>query len=392
MKTVFCDESGFDGNNLWHPDQPYFAYSAVCMPLEEADAIVAEARSKFKFLGEEIHSIALLKTDRGQTAIKWILSKIVGRYEVVCFHKRYCLAGKLFEYMIEPILSNGSSYFYANGFHKFVANGIFLAAVANSAFATQTLIEFQRLMRDRDSSRLSHVLDRLAKRTGGADPFLNAISTIVICNEKEIQSELEMFEGESRDAGAVKWILELTVTALRSLLVNLSGESMEPLIVTCDDSKPLRAGKDFMDAMVGRSDCRKASFNGRENQLTFNLAEKLRFTDSKASSGVQLADVAASSATFALKKPDEAFGDYWRSTQAESLHGQSVFPEPEVFDLSNFQSVKNSMILQGLVDRSVRKQSLTSNLDELDYISSAAAQDFLNSADETSELNHTSER
>ncbi len=377
MKTIFCDESGYDGNNLWHPDQPYFTYAAVCISPDEADSILAEAVARFKPPGDEIKTARLLRSNPGRKTIQWILEKITGKYQVVCCHKRYCLAGKLYEYMIEPILSNASTYFYANGLHKLIANGFYFSALANDQFANQSLVEFQQLMRDRDAKKLVSVVDSLAQRSPGADQFMNSVLTIIVCNQAEIQSELKMFEGENGESGAAKWILELSVTALRSLLAELSGEEMVPLIVTCDDSKPLKAGQDFMDAMVGRTDCRKLDFDGLSGQLTFNLAEKIRFAGSVACCGVQLADVAASSANFALKNQDSSFARYWRETHGDSLHEQSIFPDASILDLTSFQAVKNTMILQELAARSIRKESLTGNLMQLDSVSSIAAQGYL---------------
>lgn len=379
MKTVFCDESGFDGNNLWHPDQPYFSYAAVCIAPDEADAIIAEAMQRFKPPGNEIKTAKLLRSNPGRKVIQWILEQISGDYQVVCCHKRYCLAAKMFEYMIEPILSSASTYFYSNGLHKLIANGLYYSALADDQYATQTLVEFQQLMRDKDAEKLVTVLDALAKRSSGADEFLNSVLTIIVCNQSEIQSELKMFEGENGEAGVVKWILELTVTALRSLLAELSGKGMEPLVVTCDDSKPLKAGQDFMDAMIGRTDYHELEFGEICGQLTFNLSEKIRFVGSDECCGVQLADVAASSATFAMKNKGSSFAKYWNKSQLGSLHEQSVFPDASVLDLSSFQSVKNTMILQELAARSVRKECLTADLGHLDSLSTMAARDYLGS-------------
>ena len=75
MKTVFCDESGFDGNNLWHPDQPYFSYAAVCIAPDEADAIIAEAMQRFKPPGNEIKTAKLLRSNPGRKLSNGYLSR-----------------------------------------------------------------------------------------------------------------------------------------------------------------------------------------------------------------------------------------------------------------------------------------------------------------------------
>lgn len=375
-KTVFCDESGFDGNNLWHPDQPHFVYSAVDIAESDAADLVKEARDRFKLSATELHAMQLLRKPKSEQAVRWILDQMGDRFRVACFHKRFALAGKMFEYFFEPIVSDASNYFYANGFHKFVANGIFCAALGGPDEAESALVDFQQLMRDRDSSSLSRVLERIASIEEGQEGFLQTLSTILICNQPAIQSELSMFEGNGRNEGPVRWILELTNTALRSLLAELSGPEMEPLIVTCDDSKPLREDTSFINAMVGRTDYHEVRFEDRTCQLTFNLKEPIHFGDSKNVAGIQLADIAATSATYALKHRDESFTKYWFDTHLSAVC-EGVFPDPEEFDLAKPHVVKNTFILQALADRSVKKQSLIANLRELDALTSAATNEFM---------------
>jgi hypothetical protein len=51
--TIFCDESGFTGQDLLNPDQPYFSYSSVLIDPEEAQQLVAQATADFR-LGNEL--------------------------------------------------------------------------------------------------------------------------------------------------------------------------------------------------------------------------------------------------------------------------------------------------------------------------------------------------
>jgi len=376
-KTLFCDESGFDGNNLWQPDQPYFVYSAVDLSPDEADLIVKEARARFSIITNEIHAVKMLRTPKWRPAIEWILQQIHGKYQLACFHKRFSLACKFFEYMIEPTVSDGSNYFYHHGFHKFVANGLYFAAMAAPLDNEHYLTEFQSLIRGRDVNRLTEVIEGFAARSEGQESFLQSIATLLICNQPAIRSELETFQTVGEEQTAATWILELTTTALRSLCASASGSAMHPLIVTCDDSKPLRAGGDFVNAMVGRMDCASVDMDGRESQLTFNLAEGVRFADSRSSCGVQLADVAASAATFAFKKPDDSFSIQWREQHWDAVHEQSVFPDVDEFDLSHARCVKNTFILHALVDRSIQKIPLHINLRHLDAFVSHATEEYM---------------
>lgn len=54
--------------------------------------------------------------------------QIKGRFQLACFQKQYSLAGKFFEYLIEPMVSDVNSFYYDSGFHKFIANGLYFAA------------------------------------------------------------------------------------------------------------------------------------------------------------------------------------------------------------------------------------------------------------------------
>ena len=126
MKTVFCDESGFTGENLWHVDQPHFVYAAVSVPEDEAVDIVESTRREFSIRAAELHAAQLMRRDSGKRALMSIVELLVPRSAVVVFHKRYSLAAKMFEYLIEPAISDESSIFYDIGFHKFVANGLYL--------------------------------------------------------------------------------------------------------------------------------------------------------------------------------------------------------------------------------------------------------------------------
>ena len=373
-RTIFCDEAGFDGNNLWNPEQPHFVYAAVELSPQEADEIVSEARSRFSITTDELHAARMLRRDKGRETVAWILDKVSGRFQLACFHKRYSLAGKFFEYMIEPTISDGSNYFYDHGFHKFITNGLYFAALAEPGVNELNLTDFQELIRSQDAKRLTDVIHSLAARSAGENSFLQSITAIFICNQHRIKDELQMFDS-SCDAGSViKWLLELTITALRALCVSASGQSMRPLIVTCDDSKPLRDGAAYVNTMVGRTDFQSIKFDNRESQLTFNLSEDVRFASSKNCFGIQIADVAASSAAFALKRPSEAFSQLWIERYSNAIHEQSVFPDPGELDLNRERAIKNSFILQSLMDRSIQKKSLYSNLFELnEFVSMATA-------------------
>ena len=61
-----------------------------------------------------------------------VVELLVPQSSVVVFHRRYSLATKMFEYLIEPAISDGNSIFYDIGFHKFVANALLFGAIVRA--------------------------------------------------------------------------------------------------------------------------------------------------------------------------------------------------------------------------------------------------------------------
>jgi hypothetical protein len=357
MQTVFCDESGFTGDNLWEPEQPYFAYAAVAISEERAAEIIKEARSKFRLKSPELHAMQLLRNRT--SAVKWIIENVIPTSSVILFNKRFALAGKMFEYLIEPAVSNASAILYDIGFHKFIANGLYVALLTEPTLAESGFQDFQNVMRSGDATALEHVTASLSNE--GLAGFLNEIATFVTCNRRALEQEI----AASPERAVPRWMLELTTTALISLLTSLSGDEMMPLSVICDDSKPLLTQAEMFDGFVGREDCRAIICDGRRHQLTFNLAHPIRFGSSKAVAGLQLADLVAGSAVFALKRPDDDFSSFWREISESAIHKNSVIPELREFDLSSERGLVNAIVLKGLVERSVLGRNLALEMPEL---------------------------
>ncbi len=353
MLTVFCDESGFTGDDLWDPDQPHFVYAAVSVSEDEAKEIVNSLRSKYRIKSGELKATRLLRRGTGKRAMMELVESLVPRSSVVISHKRYSLAGKMFEYLIEPAISDSNSLFYDIGFHKFVATSLYMALLFEPTTTSQTFVEFQEVMRSGDISKLE-VMARSINRDGMAG-FLGQISTFITCNRSALNEEIRASEAAG---GLPRWILELTSTALMSLLASLSGSDMRPLSVTCDESKPLLSQASVFNGFVGRMDCQSITFDGRPSQVTFNLAHEIKFADSTTTAGLQLADLVAGAAAFSMKRPTDDFAHFWRTTCCDTVHGNSILPDLEQCDLRTERAIVNAIVLGELVDRSIQRQDL----------------------------------
>jgi hypothetical protein len=76
---IYCDESGFTGENLLSPDQRFFAYGTVAITRAEASALVAKTIRDFRLQGNELKGKNLLKHSGGRKATAALLTELEGR-------------------------------------------------------------------------------------------------------------------------------------------------------------------------------------------------------------------------------------------------------------------------------------------------------------------------
>src|SRR5438067_8682640 len=73
--TIFCDESGFSGNNLFLDQDRHFVYASVAISNDEAIEIVKKVRADSRTQAGELKFENLGKTPRGREAVKWFLQE-----------------------------------------------------------------------------------------------------------------------------------------------------------------------------------------------------------------------------------------------------------------------------------------------------------------------------
>ncbi|HWS18234.1 MAG TPA: DUF3800 domain-containing protein, partial [Candidatus Elarobacter sp.] len=120
-QIIYCDESGFSGNNLADNGNPYFVYASVRFEPEAASELVAQVKKDFRLQGE-IKGANLTKHAQGRRALTRLIKSCAPESKLILANKKFALAGKLFEYIFEPPLAQNSLLFYNIGFQKYVAN------------------------------------------------------------------------------------------------------------------------------------------------------------------------------------------------------------------------------------------------------------------------------
>lgn len=341
-RLISCDESGFTGNDMMNGQQRYFAYAAHDLSLEESEALVAEARRRFPVQMTELKAQKLLGRKRGRDLIAFVLGEMEGRYIAVVHDKRLCLCGKLFEYIYETVLQTNNGLFYSHGLHRFVAMYLYMHLDVSDATFEVLAREFEAFMRSLD---VADAPTLFGASDGSEDPLIGQILRFARGYRDVIVAETRSLEG-----GVGKWVLDLTSTAVFSLLAAWSER--HPVIeVVCDDSKPLRAIHDTFDAMIDRNDNPVVHMFGKSRPITWNMSGKLQFASSASHAGVQLADLIAGVAgTIPLDDENEEVRGLGRSVGGH-LHEDCILPDYDMIDIDNDRALVNWIALEQLAER-----------------------------------------
>lgn len=357
-QNIYFDESGFTGNNLLNEQQNYFAYASVATDPVEAKEVVARIMKNYGVQGTEIKGKGLVKRYQGKLAIDDILNHFQGRIKISISDKKYALAGKFFEYIFEPSLSEISSLFYGINFHLFIANILYVEFIARGMGAEDIFKEFESLMRDMDETKLNSLFSSSVQ--DGNSPIFTQIRDFAIHQKTEIKGELDSL----RVGVTGKWILDLTGSALGSLLGHW-GLMYDEITAICDESKPLMEKNDFFDGMIGRKGetIFVDSPTGKQ-PLTFNLSGPIQFASSAVEHGIQIADALAAAAVFAVSNPDDPFAQKWAAMLPEIGKYGSVMPDFDHLDLNGIPAKLNAIVLMELHSRAVNKKPLLEDMGE----------------------------
>jgi hypothetical protein len=331
------------GQHLLNPDQRYFAYGSVGITPEEASANVAKTIRDFRLQGSELKGKNLLKHASGRKAAAAVIKELGDRSLVVVVHTRYVLACKLFEYTFEPLISDVSMALYSVNFQKFIANLLYLSSVEHNSRAVALSERFEQAVRGDDGPLRGF----LSVHSPATDDPVEALVSFCVYHRDTILRELADTKSE------VRWLLDVTGTALNSLLISWARRASR-LRVVCDESGPLGAARSYFDAWIGVEEKPSIQLGDRQIDFGFNLAGPIALAKSHESPGIQLADVVAAVAVAAFAEPSEKWSkDVLGSMFASgAIHPDGIVPEHDRLDLDLPETRLNVLILLELLRRS----------------------------------------
>ena len=354
MPTLYCDESGFTGPDLLNKDQPFFSYGSVLIDPVEASELVSKARQDFWLQGNELKGSRMLDSSPGRKAARYLFEKLASRSITTVLDKRFSLAGKLYEYIFDPVVE-GNSALYNVGFHKCVTNLLYEQFTSKNPHIVDLLTKFQQSVRDRDFTGLVAALND-GKPSTEASHLAQQLGQFCLEQQKLIEEEFEDSGNEVVD----KWGLDLSSTAATSIL-RLWAERDTEIHAVLDDSKPLTAWalaieKIFPVQPGPQVEGKYYTVEGRRHRMNFSLAEPIRFASSKVTPGLQLADVMAAFISNLLTNPADGSSRELlkEATKHNAIDSGSVFPDHRYVDTNDPTAKLNLALLPEIFAASTR--------------------------------------
>lgn len=353
IQNVYLDEAGFTGANLLDQEQPVFVYASVGIEDSKASATCAEMLKRYNIQSAELKGANLIKRSQGRKAVTWLLENTSQYVKVIIIDKEYALAGKFFEYIIEPVIAKQNSLFYNRGFHKFVSMVLYLEFKRGADYARNLMANFQKMLRDIDIDLLKVVLSAEGYGMEQENP-LTHILTIALCHQDLIKNEIVTLKRSNAISG---WALELSASSVHYLLASW-GEQFKSLSAYCDASKPIADSMHLFNNLIGRTDKAYIWLNDTPS-FVYNLSEPIHMVDSKESPGVQIADVWASTLAYAYKHPEDAFSrECQKIAHTNGIVVNSIFPDYDNVNINRLGPFINGLILIEMSCRSIAGESL----------------------------------
>jgi len=335
-------------------DQPVFVYAAVELSVDEATTLIAEIREGRKPIiqAEELKASSLRRRGDWPQIAELVLTRLDGRYSFLVANKRLALAGKAFEYLMEPVLEDNNGIFYAAGLHRLVAGAVHRSFETVGGPAEDIARQFERFMRSFDPADAPAVFN--------ATPEVPADARVLRELLRFARGYAETINKRSQhlrdDIESSKWVLDLTSTALMSLLINGFGPKHRQLEVLCDESKPLQGIVSEFDAFIDNDADFPLHGGNRVVPGRLNLAAPIRFGRSQDNPTLQIADLIAGLAAQLYGRTPPADLLPLKARLDRHLHEDHILPETAGdSQMSEAEKDANMIVLRHLAARAELK-------------------------------------
>ena len=295
MTTIYCDEAGNTGEDLFSKEQPFFVLATNDYTKDEALELLASVRGR----GSREAKFSVLK--RSPEGVRWLAHLLndprlnSARVCVDAYHKRFMVVTKLVDLIAETILHEAGHDLYKKGANLALSNMLFYVMPAFCGERpTQTFLQaFVDLIRWRTQAYKEN--------------FYRAGAELAdACSDEEFKKSLVPFVTEDLFHLWFDSIgpnaLDPAIPALFLHIATWGARKNGRFHVIHDRSKPILATQEAFQAMMAMGEQQSAVVGYDRRKFSFPLrSESLTQGDSLDHPQIQIADLCAGAINHLLK-------------------------------------------------------------------------------------------
>lgn len=290
MTTIYIDESGFTGDDLYNPEQRYFVIASTVVGDEEAEQILRRCFPRYQ--GQEFKFTNIWKRGTNRNGLRTLATEIpalADRVFTFIIDKRFSLIIKMFDYLVEPSAYASGLDWYADGWGMRYMNTVHrdLLLHGSEELYDETARLWDAFARSPRNDTISAFSDHVDRTIAASNPPLSSMFDLLRRGLLEFKSDnprLEEFEDSS----------EIQVTSVFSSVIWWRQRRSEDFYLVHDESSAFLKQRGMWDAML-RDDVepqRLPISDGTDVELPIRVRSTVGIK-SQNSAAVQLCDVLA---------------------------------------------------------------------------------------------------
>jgi hypothetical protein len=290
MTTIYIDESGFTGDDLYNSEQRYFVIASTIIGDEEAERILRKCFPRYQ--GREFKFTNIWKRGTNRNGLRALANEIPALADQMftfIVDKRFSLLIKIFDYLVEPAAYASGYDWYADGWGMRYLNTVHrdLLLHGSEELYDETVGLWDAFARSPSEDTLAAFSNHVDSTIEVSNPPLSSMFDL-------LRRGLIGFRADSPRLEDFKDSSEIQVTSVFSSIVRWRQQRPEDFKLVHDESNAFLKQRGIWDSML-REDVEPQRFpisNGTDVELPIRVRSTtgVRSQDSAA---IQLCDVLA---------------------------------------------------------------------------------------------------
>lgn len=287
---IFFDESGFTGDDLLNPEQPYFCVASSIIGDDEASDLLRHCFPRYR--ANEFKFTAIWRRESHRAGLREFaraLPKLSERVFVWIIDKRFCLLTKMVDYLVEPLAYGSGFDFYKDGWAQRYLNTVHqdILRYGSEELYSATVTVWDRLARYPSPESLAAVKNFLRTESLRVSPPIDNLY-------KLLHRGAEYFEAGNKNIEDFRDTNEIQLTSVLTSVIHWRQRRSEAFEIAHDASSNFFKQRDLWSAATRNDLSPREHLLGDGSTVQFPLrVQSTNAVFSENSAAIQLCDVMA---------------------------------------------------------------------------------------------------